>query len=266
MRVIHWDGKTYAMRGNRSDKRLAIAISSKTEAKMLDVMEVQNGCAEICADSVYNTVNNWQLSKQIVGMSFDTENVNSGKVGGAASILERKMKKNLLYLPCRHHIHEIVLSVVFKITLEANVSSNGPKIPLFEHFSQEYYSNNTLTYRGCTGDEYFNVLSNHEKEDLIKFCEQTLKVKHSRNDYKELLELTIVLLSPSITKYHIQAPGAYNWARYMCRLIYCLKIYLYREHLPLEPNEILGLKMLILFFFEGLLKILVQCNRFHKIA
>lgn len=267
MKVVHWDGKTYSMRGNRKDKRLAVALSNAREAKMLDVVEILDGCGKTCADSVYSVLNNWGLIKHIVAMSFDTENVNSGKDNRASLLLEEKINRPLLHLACRHHILEIILGAVFKNSIEENRTTDGPKIPFFEKFCGNYYNTqfNKQLFRGCENDEYFGLLNDGEKTDLLEFCEKTLMEKLPRNDYRELLKLTVILLSPpNAIVYRIQAPGAYNRARFMCRIIYSLKIYLYRDQLHLLPEEITAVKQVVLFVLKVYLKSWFQATNAIK--
>jgi len=48
-------------------------------------------------------------------------------------LLEKLMKRSLLYFACRHHVHEIVISEVFTLLLGP---SHWPNIALFERFSK----------------------------------------------------------------------------------------------------------------------------------
>jgi hypothetical protein len=55
----------------------------------------------------------WDVTEDLVAMSFDTTSSNSGRKNGAAVLLEKLLGRNLLYLACRHHILELVVSKVF---------------------------------------------------------------------------------------------------------------------------------------------------------
>ena len=64
-------------------------------------------------------------------MCFDTTSVNTGLKNGACVMLEHKVGEELLWLACRHHILEIVLSKVFTLCFGP---SSSPDIPLFKRF------------------------------------------------------------------------------------------------------------------------------------
>ena len=61
-----------------------------------------------------------------------------------------------------------------------------------------------------------------------------------RDDYKELMELCLLILGESHTDqsiYRFRLPGAYHMARWMAKVIYCFKIYLLRNQFHLTSSE-----------------------------
>ena len=61
-----------------------------------------------------------------------------------------------------------------------------------------------------------------------------------RDDYKEMLELIIIILGKDpafILHYKFKIPGAFHHARFMAKLIYVLKLYLFRVQLILLESE-----------------------------
>lgn len=50
-----------------------------------------------------------------------------------------------------------------------------------------------------------------------------------RDDYQEIVELILVLLGNPPEEIHWRAPGPIHHARWMTKLIYAVKIYLFRE-------------------------------------
>ena len=63
-----------------------------------------------------------------------------------------------------------------------------------------------------------------------------------RDDYRELLHLSLLFLgAEGSTNFHIQAPGAYHHARWMAKLIYNLKIFLFRSQFRLTSREMSSL-------------------------
>jgi len=50
-----------------------------------------------------------------------------------------------------------------------------------------------------------------------------------RDDYMELIELTLIVLGQPSTKIHWRAPGHVHHARWMATLTYAMNIYLFRN-------------------------------------
>ena len=76
--------------------------------------------------------------------------------------------------------------------------------------------------------------------------------KQARDDYRELLELTMTALgstpfrSSSRSHFFIR-PGALHRARWIDRVIYSIKIYLFRGQFQLKQKEEKGLKVFVIF-------------------
>jgi hypothetical protein len=51
----------------------------------------------------------------IVGTCFNTTATNTGRVQGTAVAVEKYLGDKLLYLACRHHVHELVLREVWEM-------------------------------------------------------------------------------------------------------------------------------------------------------
>jgi len=72
-----------------------------------------------------------------------------------------------------------------------------------------------------------------------------------RDDYKEFLELVIIFLGGVPPKsIHFQRPGAYHLARWMCKGIYCLKLYIFQEQFNMTKAEISSLKTICCFILK----------------
>lgn len=72
----------------------------------------------------------------------------------------------------------------------------------------------------------------------IIFCMYQLRLFHYRQDYRELLELAVILLggipTPSI---YFQYPVAMHHARWISKAIYSLKIFMFRNQFKLTKSE-----------------------------
>ena len=64
-----------------------------------------------------------------------------------------------------------------------------------------------------------------------------------REDYKEIIELCLLILGftlpshPIEKQYHFRMPGAYHMARWMAKVIYCMKIFMFRNEFKLTATE-----------------------------
>lgn len=66
----------------------------------------------------------------------DTTNSNLGSKNFAETLLIRNLSQNYLYLPCRHHIFQVVFGEVFDFLISA--ASTGPSIQHFNWFRNHW--------------------------------------------------------------------------------------------------------------------------------
>ena len=92
---------------------LSIIISGDTpdckQGKLLSGEVISDGSGESQAKQVVSTLEEWNLVDRVIGMCFDTTSSNTGWMSGAAVLIESKLQKPLLWLPCRKHIAELML-------------------------------------------------------------------------------------------------------------------------------------------------------------
>ena len=76
-------------------------------------------------------------------------------------------------------------------------------------------------------------MAGHNHQVVVEFlCEQLRRDNQPRQDYLELIKLSLVTLDEADRIgdiIHFSPPGAYHRARWMAKGIYCLKILLFRE-------------------------------------
>jgi len=142
--VVHWDEKMLpSLTGKDLVERLPVLISCEGREKLLGVPKLSAGTGEEQAENVFQLLIDWRISDSVVAVCCDTTASNAGRLNGACVLLEQRLKKDMLYLMCRHHIYELVLRCVFE---EKFGITSGPNIPLFKKF-QEYWSKlNTNNY------------------------------------------------------------------------------------------------------------------------
>lgn len=68
-----------------------------------------------------------------------------------------------------------------------------------------------------------------------------------RGDYRELIDLTLIILGVKNPTYKLKTPGGLHHARWMCKVIYTFKIYLLRKHLKMSYEFYDSLEAFCLF-------------------
>lgn len=244
--VIHWDGKLLPNALTREvTDRLPVLITSGNVEKLLAVAELEDGKGITQAKAIYKVLDDWGLSENVEALCCDTTPSNLGCSNGAAFYLEQLLEKNLLYLSCRHHILELVLRCVFEKKIPF---TTGPNVPLFKKIQSVWPDIKQNNYKsGIENQMVRNIVIDHI-EDIKSFVKATLQQVQPRDDYRELLELTLIFIGivpPRGVKF--SPPGAYHHARWMSKAIYSLKIYLFREQFQLTKKQTQGIAEVCIF-------------------
>lgn len=102
------------------------------------------------------------------------------------------MGRELMWLACRHHTHELILAKAFSVCFGPSTS---PEIPLFKRFRdkwedipKERVAPLVVTKKWCS-----------LKDTVISYLKSANTFP--RDDYKELLELTLVVLGETSEKF-----------------------------------------------------------------
>lgn len=236
--TVHWDGKVLEDCTSTSHvkcNRLAIILSACGETKILGVPKLTRQTGAIEADAVYSALQDWNVQDNVMAMCFDTTSSNTSSSIGACAVLEQKLGRHLLYLACRHHIMELLAGAAFKVTIESTTS--GPKITLFEKFRTLWPDLQHDNFESGTLDP--NITRHFPvgiRNEIIEFINDQIqnKVDSTRHDYIEMLKLGLLFLGEKIPNYKISQPGAVSHARWMAKVIYSLKIFLFRKQLNLS--------------------------------
>ncbi|KYM93405.1 hypothetical protein ALC62_15995 [Cyphomyrmex costatus] len=238
--VIHWDGKIIPdIISCKQVDRLPIILSNGQMEQILDVPALEDGKGISQANAIYNALNSWGLCDSIKALCCDTTNANLGHKSGAAVILEKLLDNDLLYLPCRHHIFEIILAATFDQKLPG---TSGPNVPLFKRFSNSWNTLDKSRYKDDLAEKGIHPTLIGKVKDVTILIQNYLNEFLPRDDYKEFLKLCLIFLKvmPS-DKVKFRKPGAFHHARWMAKAIYSLKIYLFRESFHLTSKEEKGL-------------------------
>ena len=245
--VLHWDGKLMAdLTGDEKVDRLPIIVSGSDTEQLLCVPKLPSGTGKAMADALMDAVSDWGISGRIKALSFDTTSSNTGRLNGACTLFEQHLGREVLYLACRHHIHEIMLEEAFSVTVGP---SSGPEILLFKRFRAFWPNIVFADYKPGIAVPTIAKALTDVMHDLKAFVTDQLEMDHTREDYREVLELTLVFIggvpSRGLT---FRKPGAIHRARFMSRLIYALKMYIFRDAgFKMTDREIRGLSDFCIF-------------------
>ncbi|KAG0700640.1 hypothetical protein GWK47_025517 [Chionoecetes opilio] len=225
--IIHWDGKLVeGMAGEGIAERLPILVSGDGIQKLLMVPKLAAGTGVLTGQAVYDAAKEWDLVDNIIGMCFDTTVSNTGLKEGACVHIMKHVKRNLLHFACRHHVLELVVGAAFTVCFGP---SSGPEIQLFKRFVKWWPLANQASSKPLD-----DPVDGADK--IIATCHALLKEKQPRDDYREMVQLTIIVLGGEVEA-NIRKPGAYHRARWMAKVIYTLKITLFREEFALTKHE-----------------------------
>ena len=236
--ILHWDGKImddFTGPGREHVDRLPILVSGQNVVKLLSVPKLHDGTAATISRAVTESMDEWGLRNRIKGLCFDTTASNTGTKGGACIRLETEIGHELLNLACRHHMSEIMLEKVFSIY----DVSKSPNMELFGHFKDFWPRIDQASFSTAMEDENMATVIAPWKDGVIQFAVNQLEKLQPRDDYCELLELSIVFLGGTPPRgIRFRYPGAIHRARWMGRAIYSIKMWLFRnQYEPLQPGK-----------------------------
>src|SRR6218665_4132912 len=134
---------------------------------------------------------------------------------------------------------ELIVAKVFDMLMGP---SSGPNIKLFHRFGECWSSIYRSAYERGLKVQSIALVLDPITDELIQFIQQQLVQFQPRDDYRELLQLSLVFLgSVSEAHVHIRTPGAIHRARWMAKLIYSLKIFIFRSQFKMTARELSAL-------------------------
>src|SRR6218665_717760 len=138
---------------------------------------------------------------------------------------------------------ELILAAAFKA-----VMGGVPAVPLFKRFQTGWDSINQGRFHDSTTDESVKVMVQSSRDELLEFFAAQLAITQPRDDYRELIELSMLFLGQAPPRgIHFQAPGPMHHARWMSKVLYSLKIWMFRGQFKLTAKEESNLKEICLF-------------------
>ncbi|GBL71818.1 hypothetical protein AVEN_88557-1 [Araneus ventricosus] len=187
--ILHSDGKLLLALCARKSKeeRLPIIISYGLKEQLIAVPKLDNSTRKEQAQAFWKAILDWNLEVHI--LCFDTTASNTGCFNGACALLEQTFYREMLFFACHHHVYELVLKAIFDVKIKQVTTS--PDIPLIKKL-KDNWKNIDLNKMQCYSEtmELFRTVP--ELENLFDFYRAELKNVMVRDDYRELIELSIV--------------------------------------------------------------------------
>lgn len=227
-------------------------MTGKDQEILLGVPPVASSTGTAQAEACLCLLREFGIEENIRGIVFDTTASNTGLSEGACVKIEHGLNRELLWAACRHHVHEIILSDVFK---KLYGQSFGPNIELFSRFQKEWKNIDNTSWIPVTEDKEVAQRFSYGgdlvqlKSSAAEYIRSALQQKsHPREDYAELLLLAYLFLGEIPDgSVNIRTPGAFHQARWMAKAIYVLKIYLFKAQFQLTVREVRAMRSLGLF-------------------
>ncbi len=159
---------------------LPILVSGDGVDQLLGVPKLPSGSGQASAAAVYEAALAWGICDRIKAMSFDTTAVNTGRLNGACILIEQKMGKELLWLACRHHMLEIVLTAVMAHALGP---SKSPDIAIFQRFEAYWPYIDQSNYQSALSDKQTASAVADISQHMLAFAQDQLEKYQPRDDY-----------------------------------------------------------------------------------
>lgn len=150
-------------------------------------------------------------------------------MNGIAVRIEERLGRPLMRLACRHHVAELVCGSACK---EVFSEKESPYEPCFVAFCKEWENLDLSSYSVPKIAGRFLV---GQRDEVRAFLESFLSNPDTnivRHDYKEFALLALLFVGGRMPdNFKLCKPGAYHHARWMARVIYVMKIVLFRDQL-----------------------------------
>lgn len=226
---FNFDGKCLKNDINLPGKNLVVYVTGDNVLKEINPLVLEDGLLSTTTPVIKKAFNGWNLGGRIVAICTDTTEINSDALNGLCVQMERDLKDSILFLFCRHHILELILTKIFS---EIEDLKAKPDMTIFKKFRDTHWSEiNSSSFSVSLPSYRFSKLVESSKKFMLQLIEMNLHPNfYHCGDYVEFLHLCKKLLNPSYD-YVFKPPGAYHRACWMVKVIYLIKIYLFRDQL-----------------------------------
>lgn len=156
---------------------------------------------------------------------------------------------NIYLFLCLRNSKINILSFVLLLSLFLDSPTLGPK---FSDLKKKWLKMDTKKYNviNFNAKKYKNKKFLKLKNEAIAFLKSIATKPVIRDDYKEIIELCLILLGERTflgPKFSFKAPQGMSRARWMSKIIYGAKLFLFADQFSLTPDEIENLELFCVF-------------------
>ena len=101
-----------------------------------------------------------------------------------------------------------------------------------------------------TGDtnQTIRMLLEGERDSISAFILTQVEINQPKDDYRELLQLVLIfIIEIPPNGVHFRSLGAMHHTRWIAKVLYCLKIWLFKQQFQLTKQELKGTEDVCLF-------------------
>ncbi|KAK3910826.1 Mitogen-activated protein kinase-binding protein 1 [Frankliniella fusca] len=259
--TVHWDGIHVPLLApgarRKTEERLPTIVTGLEVDQLLAARAIPSGSGQNTVREVLKCLEEWECSEEVVALCSDTPTSNTGYENGAASLIEKALGRDVLYVACRHHLLEIIPKTLFDRLVE---KSTSPDLgALCRRLQDCWDSINKTAFKSAVEDPECDEFLKDRRASILEFAKEALQKPHTRADYRYLLELVVIFLgdNPKPSQpIKFSPPIAVSSARFMGRIIYCLTIHMFAltGEFALESDVLENLRQLNLIFVSTYLK------------
>lgn len=136
-------------------------------------------------------------------------------LNGDALCLEQKLESKLFHFSCRQHSREIDLRAAFEFKF-------GPTsrtiVPLLQRFKNQWPKVREEPFETGMDDNQVKVQLKDFSENIAKFCNNQLQENIDRQDYAELIKLSLIFIGGYGQNNSIAKPGAMHHSRWIPKI------------------------------------------------
>ena len=244
---LHYDGKQLTSCLGEVNDFEAILVSgspSYIEGKLLAVSKLSSGTGEAMFEAAQEQVLLWDVKDNIRSFTFDTTSSNTGANKGSCVRIEEWLGRPLMWYGCRHHVGELLAKAAWYTLFEMDLK---PTVGFFDQIKVCWDEiDKSKSIKILEGDLYNKEVALQYYREVLK--KQTRQGKWTlRDDYRELVETSMVILGETPPSFSWKKPGAAHKARFCSFGIYINKAVAFAEQLELDADTLLYLTRVAIF-------------------